>query len=55
MKEYILKVSATAHVELEDDESIEDYLEKLEEDTDQFLEVFEFGIIKHERQFRRMS
>ena len=55
MKEYILKVSATAHIELEDNESIEDYLDKLEEDTDQFLDVFEFGTIEYERQFRRMS
>ena len=31
MKEYILKVSATAHVSLEDSESIEEYLEKLDE------------------------
>ena len=55
MKEYILKVSATAHVSLDDSESIEEYLEKLDEDTDQFLDIFEFGTIEYERKFRRMS
>lgn len=55
MKEYKLTVSATAHIVLDDTESIEDYLEELEKDDEQFLEVFEFGTINHERQFRRMS
>ena len=55
MKEYKLKVSAYAHVELEDEENIEDYLEELEKDDKQFFDVFEFGTIESERIFRRMS
>lgn len=55
MKEYKLKVSAYAHVELEDDDNIENYLEQLEKDDKQFFDVFEFGTIQAERIFRRMS
>jgi hypothetical protein len=55
MKEYKLKVSAYAHVELEDNENIEDYLDEVEHDTDLFSDIFEFGTIEAERIFRRMS
>ena len=55
MKEYKLTVSASAHITLEDNESIEDYVEKLEKDDKQFFEIFEFNPIQHERIFRRMS
>lgn len=55
MKEYKLTVSATAHVELEDNESIEEYLEELEKNDEKFFKIFEFDPIQSERIFRRMS
>lgn len=55
MKEYILKIQGEGKVELKDNETIEEYIEKLFKDYKMFLETFQFEDINHERVFRRMS